>query len=280
MITDNASLESALDFWDWFEYGATALVLIGVIGEYVADFTRVSESNKWKNLVGKISTLLLIVGISGELLGLVKISEYSGKIIALLNERAARAIKDAGDAMQKAAEAESHLAGARKDAAEARERAAKAEKATEDEKVERLKLEKQVAPRRLPKEQREAVAAALTKFKGRVVRVISLSMDVESDILAAQIILALRRAAISVEDLRGKFSIMGGSPVGIIINGPIGDQDLVKALVDSLSRHGKLLNIRNRGSQPFPATDPTKGVNILVAPKPPSDIEELSKETS
>ena len=105
-------------------------------------------------------------------------------------------------------------------------------------------------------------------------------MDVESDILAAQIIIALRHAGISVEDLRGKFSVMGGSPIGIIINGPIGDQDFVKALVDSLSRHGKLLGIGNRGSQSFAAADPTKGVNILVAPKPPSDIEELSKKNS
>jgi hypothetical protein len=243
------------EFWSSFGFW---MLVVGLVGD-VAVLTIPKHRDRLEKVLSAFFTIVIIVGVAIERKADNEISRKTDVKMATLARDAARFEKEAADAG---------------------ERAAKAEKATEDEKIARLKLEKQIAPRRLPKEQREAVAAALTKFKGRVVRVISLSMDVESDILAAQIIIALRRAGISVEDLRGKFSVMGGSPIGITINGPIGDQDLVKALVDSLSRHGKLLGIRNTGSQPFAAADPTKGVNILVAPKPPSDIEELSKETS
>lgn len=85
------ALKSSLDCWFTVEYVSTFIVLLGVVGEYVADFTRFVEERELTKPLGKISTLVLIVGLAGELISLGKTSAISGQITASLEERAAEA---------------------------------------------------------------------------------------------------------------------------------------------------------------------------------------------
>jgi hypothetical protein len=75
----------ALTFWEYLEDAATAVVLVGVIGEYLAEFTRWGMNRK---SLGKVSTLILIVGIAGELLAVVRTQQLSNREIAALYETA------------------------------------------------------------------------------------------------------------------------------------------------------------------------------------------------
>jgi hypothetical protein len=81
---------SPLAFWEWFEYVATAIVLVAVIGEYVAEFTEWANTRGYKDRLGKLATLVLIVGVAGELLGVVNTTRLSGQQIAILTEAAER----------------------------------------------------------------------------------------------------------------------------------------------------------------------------------------------
>jgi len=98
-----AALKSSLDCWTCVEYVSTGVVLLGVIGEYVAEFTKFAEQKRLTRPLGKLSTLVLIVGLAGELIGLIRTYELSGQVIASLTEQAARA-------NQRTAEIEERLA--------------------------------------------------------------------------------------------------------------------------------------------------------------------------
>jgi hypothetical protein len=77
-MSEIAELESLLNFWDWFLYLALALVFIGVVGESIADLTNLIKSPRWKSKTEKISALLLITGLAGELVSSSKLSELNG----------------------------------------------------------------------------------------------------------------------------------------------------------------------------------------------------------
>jgi hypothetical protein len=61
---------------------------------------------------------------------------------------------------------------------------ATAKKETEHERLERVKLEAQIAPRRLTTEQQKAIAGSLKNFKGRKVRLLTHVYDLEGAVLA------------------------------------------------------------------------------------------------
>jgi hypothetical protein len=152
--SDVASLKLALDWWEWAEYVSTGVVFIGCVGEFVTEFTRFSNLETTRHRAARLSLVLVIAGIAGELCATVRTSELSGQIIAYVErnasdakasaETAADASKRAGDAAheaeslahsaregadsfekdivsakEQAALAESHLVGARRSAAEA-----------------------------------------------------------------------------------------------------------------------------------------------------------------
>jgi len=95
-----ASLKSALDFWEWFEYISTAVVFIGCVGEYFADFTTCPKSKLRRHKLGKLSLIILIAGIAGEFLGTVRSSQLSGQIIADVEKQASDANERAGIALR------------------------------------------------------------------------------------------------------------------------------------------------------------------------------------
>src|SRR3989442_15932761 len=83
-----ASLESSLRRWEWVEYIAAAVVILGVVGEWINDFSAWLKRWRYKRRLAKGSTLVLIGGLACELLGLVKTTTLSGRIVEY--ERGAR----------------------------------------------------------------------------------------------------------------------------------------------------------------------------------------------
>jgi len=147
---------------------------------------------------------------------------------------------------------------------------AKARRESEQDRLERLKLEAQVAPRRLNVEQQKAITASLKGFNGRAVRLATYQFDVDAGILATQVKPALQQAGILVEDGISRVFLIGGFAVGIHIAGPATEQDLVKALTDSLVRDGKLA-ASNTGTKQPPGVVGTDKVTVLIGPKPLSE---------
>ncbi len=144
--------------------------------------------------------------------------------------------------------------------ARANERAAKANRAAEDERLARLKLEAQIAPRRLTEAQRKTIADACIPFKQKRVQVVSYMMDTEGFVLSEQIVSALRLSGMTVDD--NSFSVMplGQFTLGVAVYGK--DPEFAKSLAQIFVDSGGL------ASSPTDK-DPTEGnEKIIFDPDP------------
>jgi hypothetical protein len=155
-VADLSSLKSSLKFWEAFEYLATAIVLLGVIGEYIAEFTKWAANRRIERRLGKGSTLVLIVGIAGEGLGLFRTSQLSGELIASLEEQSNQTFERAIKVEAKVKGFKIQIADANARAKEADARAAEAS----------LALAKLKAPRALESEQQRRIIAKIRVFAG------------------------------------------------------------------------------------------------------------------
>jgi|SRR5579863_6875178 len=154
-----ASLKSALRCWEWFGYVSTAIVGLGCIGEFVAEFTSLPRNENVASKLARLSLIVLILGIAGELLSAVRTSEISGQIIADIEERAAKAEQDAGEANERASADERMAAQLRKDAEGLHKEA-------ESERLARIELQKLVAWRTINTTERDEIARRLKKYSG------------------------------------------------------------------------------------------------------------------
>lgn len=109
-------IESLADFWEQVDYIGLFLVFVGVVLESLVEFTGLIKSSGWKSTIGKLSALVLIVGLALELIASSRLSVLNRQVVTILSERTADAEK----------------------------RAVHAEKATEEERAARLKLESEV----------------------------------------------------------------------------------------------------------------------------------------
>lgn len=105
-------LSSSLLFWEVAGYISTGVVIFGCVGEYIADFTRVPKSDDERHRISKLSLVILIVGIAGELLTAIRSSQISGRVIADLQATVSAAKGSALDAAQAAARANEAADGA------------------------------------------------------------------------------------------------------------------------------------------------------------------------
>jgi hypothetical protein len=183
--TPNATaLEAAQKCWETAGDVATLVVIVGVIGEFLAEFTNVldlknldlKKNDARRHRFGKFSTLILIAGLAGELLSHNRSSKLSAKINALQTEAAAMANKEAGQA--------------RKQAGEALERAAKADLA-------RVQLEASMMWRHLSEKQKQILCSVLSPKRANQSMIISSPQDPEAWSYAAEFGDELRRCAIS-----------------------------------------------------------------------------------
>jgi hypothetical protein len=96
-MTEIDSLNEAFSFWDKFAYVTLAAVFVGVVGEAILDFTSWVPAERHSKF-GKLSVLLLIAGLGGEIIAHAKNNEYSAKITGLLNRQAGEAHERASSA--------------------------------------------------------------------------------------------------------------------------------------------------------------------------------------
>lgn len=254
----------------------------------------------WKARVERTSALIVLLGSVVGLVATWKLANISDQIIAILNKQVANAQIEASRAMTTAADAQTRLAEARERTARIEQEVANAYKAAKDaegqarkfeaiiatsnaraeeakqiaerERLERVKLEAQVAPRRLSREQEKSIISSLSRFRGRNVTIVSYSLDVEGGVLATQIIAMLQEAGILVEEKVGELFVGGSFWTGVILKGPAEEQNLIAALLTALTNEGQLA-VRN---EPTKFVVPVgisklreKAVFILVGAKPP-----------
>lgn len=209
--TDVAALESSLNHWNTIAYLATALVFAGVAGESVEEFADFPKNARRKGRVRKICALVLILGLAGELISLIRSSELSGKIDAVLTEQAAQAGREAAQAngqmniaiqQQKALEAETE--GARLKQEQLRQQNLRLQSEVEKERTARRRIEERMAPRTMSATQCAHVSNSLLTFQGARVAVGSPPDDPESTEFAQQIITCLQAAKLNVESLVGR----------------------------------------------------------------------------
>jgi hypothetical protein len=293
MVESVSSLDT-LTRWEYGEYASAAVVILGVVGEFLADFSnvwRVRDVPDRRDKLRKLSTLVLIAGLAAELVCLVSTNVVSGHIIASLGRQAAEAIATAKrfeaqiasassastEAVAEVKAAEARIAEARRAASEADARAAEAGRMAEAERLERIKLEAIVAPRSLSLDQQRLIAAACGRFHGHAVLVSSYGMDGEGAALGEQIMSALRSAGVVVADNRGASAVSGGFDVGVHVRGPDAEHAFISILGNALSSIGRLKVMVNDpppklgamifgGGQSFPAG--TVFVTVMVGVKP------------
>ena len=144
----------------------------------------------------------------------------------------------------------------------AQKKIAELNKSTEELKAANLALEKQVEPRRLSADQMNEILAELIPFAGKRVRFESYTQDVESAVLAKQLMLCFREAGLIVSE-KGMMSIQtfGRVSLGIHVHG---EQQFADALSIILKNRGGLVVEAN--------SDPvTKGGGVTMRTEADAD---------
>jgi hypothetical protein len=177
-------LEKSLTFLECWLFVATLLVVLGLILEYWHEvpeaFADLKKTWSWKPFLIIAGGVLITAGVAGEL------------AVQFFASRKETDLRKANDAVFAILNAK---------AAEATERAANAElqtvqlkKLAEDERMARVKIEQDVAWRRLTKDQQREMAARLKPFSGETVLLHYNINDLEADSFASDIALTLRQA--------------------------------------------------------------------------------------
>jgi hypothetical protein len=242
------------------------------------DLPFLETASFWSNIaVVALTVLAAIAGVFAlyfsSRLGALKDENFarfrleSTEKIAVANSEAAKANEGLARANLEIAQLTAETAKLNTESQALQLEVAKARREAEQDRLERVKLEAQIAPRRLTMDQRKAIGASLKRFAGRKLNLLTYVYDLEGAVLASQIKPALEEAGILVNAKISQVMVIGGFIAGIWVNGPPTEQDLVKALVDSLISDGKL-NAANRGANQFGGADPAEGVNIMVGFKP------------
>jgi hypothetical protein len=138
------------------------------------------KSKETGNKLARLSLVVLILGIAGELLGTVRTSQLSGQLIANIEERA-------GNTQQRAGEADDRASANKKEAEQLR-------KDAEGERLARVKIEEGVAWRSLNDDQRKELASLLRRFPGQLVDCEYSGSDMEAFSFSSDIALAFRAA--------------------------------------------------------------------------------------
>lgn len=168
----------------------------------------------------------------------------SARIRDLLDQEAsaktAEANERAGHANEAAESASERAAIAAKGAAEANKAAADANHAAESERLERVRLEAQVAPRRLTPGQQSQIAQQCLGLSGRRIVVRSYQLDVEGYVLAQQIVDALEKTGFNIAPQLGSFQVTGKPDEGVQVRAAPSDLLFAVCLANALRDIGRL----------------------------------------
>jgi hypothetical protein len=162
-----------------------------------------------------------------------------------------------------------HLETANADAraAEANKKANEAQERTEAERLQRIKLEQQVAPRRFGPENLKEASQKLTGLAGHLANVSSYSLDLESALFAGQIVDLLKNAGLAVTDNRSSILPMGGFSIGVHMSGS--DKKAVEEVALVLWAFSNAVVKIDAAPSPLQGQDAaTSPISILVGAKP------------
>jgi hypothetical protein len=151
--------------------------------------------------------------------------------------------------------------------------AAKANLLAEQEKLARVELKKQVAPRTLSLSERQELGAKLQKFaknlSGRKVAVSSYSGDAEGIVFSLEVVDVLTRAGIEIDPVIGRLIPVGMVDLGVKVTGPTADKDFLVALGNGINDHGTTA-VRIEWDDKYP------GITVSVGSKPVSGFPDVS----
>src|SRR5271157_2801763 len=94
MVSGILSAPGSLSFWEVVEYVSEAVVGLGCVGEYIAEYTGWRTEGE-RHILGRRSLIFLIIGIGVGLLSLIQTNALSGNEIQSLGEQAEEAGKKA-----------------------------------------------------------------------------------------------------------------------------------------------------------------------------------------
>jgi|SRR5712691_9124339 len=273
------NLETSLGSLERWLAFMTALVVLGLVLEYWHELPEAIATLKrtwsWKPLCSIAGAILITVGVSGELAVQfiasgreTTLRKVNDAVFAGLNNEAARARKDAGDAIERAGHAENRASKNEREAAQLR-------KVAEQERLARIRVEERVAWRRLTTQQQAKIASRLTRFSGQPVSLWYHASDVEGSMFATNIGSALQRAKWRVFAPQSFLDMTAGSgPIGSAIK-PMETGVTIVSTGDEPSRTAADAIVRELLALGFDAVkspriepDPRSLVWVNVEPRP------------
>jgi hypothetical protein len=229
-------------FFSWLLV-CTIIVAIGVILEIVEPFgekipfgkLRLRISTRyllasWFRKIARVGGILVVVGVVGEGICEGLVSKADGWLQTfnetLLSETSSRASK----AELTAFAFESQIQDSKRQAAVALQNA-------EQDRLARVRLEKQIQPRDFTPEEEKRIISACAPFAGRLVNVRSQPYDVEGAVFAYSLADVLRKTALRlrITDIGNNFMQNVPMTFDVHITGPENEQDLVRALAGAIA---------------------------------------------
>jgi hypothetical protein len=186
-------------------------------------------------------------------------------------------VKEASDALEKyKKDAGVEIAEANARAEEAKSVAAKANEVAEHERLERVKLEGVIAPRRIPENDKSLIIGALRPFARRHVVLSSYAGDAESALLGFQLLPLLQAAGLVVDEKLMTTMPFGSVATGINVTaGP--DKALALGIATAIGKNSPY-SVRYFSETPpgqsgifFGNSAPEPEAQISVGPKPIPD---------
>ena len=155
---------------------------VGVGGETVAGVKKLIKHENHRVVVERIFAALLLLGLAGELTGLIHASRLTGQIIDSANERASAANDEAAKLRNQAAELKKEAAAQRKD--------------TEAENLARVQLQTAIAPRVLTRRELQQITDDCRPFASSDVQILVRGRMGAGRVVAVQIMNALEAAGV------------------------------------------------------------------------------------
>lgn len=122
----------------------------------------------------------------------------------------------------------------------AKELASEANATAENERLERVKLEALIAPRRLTLDQQKRIGRVCPGISGKAIIVRSYQLDSEAFVLGDQISSALQGSGFNVTPQLGFVQSSGRPDVGVQVRGPVEESELTQCLAIALRTIGDL----------------------------------------
>jgi hypothetical protein len=188
--SDVSSLSTMLSRWEWAEYIAEGFVVLGCLGELVANLGEKWLGERRSKRLERWSTIVLILALMVSLTALVRTNELSGFVIGSLGDRADKADEKARAALEDSANAST-------EAGEAKSKAEGAKTAADAAETEIKTVQRQVAAvawRSISPHDIAAIGSRLKKYKDVRVAIATVADNEEAVSFAGDIFAALKAA--------------------------------------------------------------------------------------